>query len=98
MEVPQTQQQNPKLPYYNYNLPIYKEKIIMGQDLPEELKKYFFGFDFEIQLSNLPPDVIQYVGSVVDQINMLIEPILKIANGETTTVSSEWFKLRNTKT
>lgn len=79
------------LPRWKFD-PALNEHVILGNDLPEELKQFFFGFDFEVQLSNLPKHVVDYIGSAIDQINMLMIPFTKIENGETTTENKDWFK------
>jgi hypothetical protein len=78
------------IPRWHFD-PALNEHVILGNDLPEDLKVFFFGFDFEVQLSNLPSRVVDYIGASIDQINMLLVPYIKIENGETTTENKEWF-------
>jgi len=92
---PQTSQQAGYSAIPNYSLPqSFGELIILGQDLPPELEEYFFGFDYEMQLSKLPHTVIDYLNSSVNLINLLLKKMREIQNTDVgiIDVPEEWFK------
>ena len=56
----------------------FSEALLKGKDIPEKFNKYYWGFDFEIQLSNLSEEDLDYLNVAFEQINALAIKIYEI--------------------
>lgn len=56
----------------------FSEALTKGKALPDNLQKYFYGFDFEIQLANLDFLVIDYLNTAFEQVCILALKVLNI--------------------
>lgn len=75
-----------KLPTWGV-FPKLNEYIIRGQDLPQELKEFYFGIvELEMQLSNLPVGFVQYVRACVNTVSMIVPFLVKIDGEEKSSV------------
>jgi len=77
---PQTQQAATATNAANYwGLPAtFSEALLKGVEVPDTYKKLYWGFDFEIQLSDLDLFTLDYLNTAFEQINALAIKINEI--------------------
>lgn len=67
--------------------PKLNEYIIKGEQLPEELRDFYFGvINIERKFSNVEPVFVQYTRAVVNCIAMLEDPFLEATSKEETNI------------
>jgi len=77
MVIQQTQQPATNNAYWG--LPAtFSETLLKGVEIPPEFLKYYWGFDFEIQLSDLDDYDLDYLNTAFEQINILAITIVEI--------------------
>lgn len=70
----------------------FSEALTKGAELPEKLRDYYFGFDFEIQLSNLNEKIIDYLNTAFEQITLLVLKVKDIKNGKYDDTNTSWYE------
>lgn len=56
----------------------FSEALLKGVEVPENFKKLYWGFDFEIQLSDLDIYTLDYLNTAFEQINNLAIKIIEV--------------------
>jgi len=69
----------------------FSEALTRGVEIPKELRKFYWGFDFEIQLSNIDNRIIDYLNTAFEEITALTIRRVDINNGKYSSSETDWF-------